>query len=242
MNRFSIYPSLLDSYTYMQSIEDEEARIAKKQELIDKINRIPQPPTEAASLGTALNEIVDSLVTNRNVKDGVTAQKGLANGNYPVWNAEINGFSFCFDGILVDTLLDEFYDCLPQVFTKAELEVPQGIVTLYGYPDYVRDNMVVDLKTTSTYNVGKFRDHWQHLVYPYCLVKSGQLEDFDTFTYLVAEVSKGRDGIVRASLYKEDYNPSMDEIEARIRQFLTYEFIPFLEDNRHLITEPKIFS
>ena len=242
MNRYSIYPSLLDSYCYMQSLEDADDREAKKRELIDKINRVPQPPTEAASRGTALNEILDSLIMQRDVKEGMTAHKGEANGNYPVWYATLDGFSFCYDATLVDTLFDEFYDCLPQVFTKAELEVPQGIITLYGYPDYVRDNMIIDLKTTSTYNVGKFRDHWQHLVYPYCLVKNGQLESFDTFVYLVAEVSKGRDGIIRANLYHEDYNPSMDEIVRKLHTFLSYEFIPFLEDNRHLITHDKIFS
>lgn len=241
-NRYSIYPSLLDSYCYMQSLDDETAREAKKRELIDKLNRVPQPPTEAASRGTALNEIIDSLIMNRPVKEGMTAYRSLANGNYPVWVSVLDGFSFTYDGVLVDQLHEEFYDCLPQVFTKAEIEVPQGVVTLYGYADYVRDNTVIDLKTTSSYDVGKFRDHWQHLVYPYCLVKSGQLEDFDTFTYLIAEVSKGRDGIIHASLYHEDYNPSMVEIEERIKQFLTFEFIPFLEDNRHLITHDKIFS
>jgi hypothetical protein len=226
----------------MQSLEEADAREAKKRELIDKLNRVKQPPTEAASKGTALNEIVDSLVMNRPVMDDMTASKGVANGNYPVWNASLNGFNFCYDAILVDTLFDEFHDYLCQVFTKAEIEVPQGIVTLYGYADYVRDNTVVDLKTTSKYDFGKFRDHWQHLVYPYCLVKEGAIDSFGSFSYLVAEINQGRDGIIHASLFHEDYNPSMAEIETTLKQFLTYEFIPFLEDNRHLITDPKIFS
>lgn len=249
-NRYSIYPSLLDAYTYMQGIEDATEREFKRLELIAKLNRVKQPPTEAASRGTALNEIVDSLIMNRSVREDMTATKGEANGNYPVWNATLDGFSFCFDAILVDTLYEELHDCLCQVFTKAEIEVPQGIVTLYGFPDYVRDNSVIDLKSTSNYNgskesgvwLPKYRDHWQHYVYPYCLVKQGYIDSFDTFSYLVAEVSKGRDNIIHANLYHEDYNPSMSEIENTLKEFLTYNFIPFLEDNRHLITDPKVFS
>lgn len=241
MNKYSIYPSLLDSYTYMMSLENANDREVKRRELINKLNRIPQPPTEAASLGTALNAIIDNIIMRRETKEGMTAREGMANGDYPVYNATMDGFSFCYDAVLVNGLYNEFHDCLPQVFTKADIEIPQGIVTLYGYADYVRNDEVIDLKTTSYYNVGKFRDHWQHIVYPYCLVQSGQLESFDTFTYLVAEICKGRDGIIHANLYKEDYNLSMDDIERRIRQFLAYEFIPFLEDNRHLITDNNIF-
>ena len=225
----------MDGYMYMQSLEDMEGREVKKQELIDRINRVPQPPIEAACKGTALNEIVDSIISAREVK-GMTAHK-----NAGLWYANIEEFSFCYSEDIVNTIVGEVYDCIPQVYTQAEIHIPQGVVTLYGYADYVRDSEVIDLKTTSNYEVGKFRDNWQHVVYPYCLVSSRKLEKVDSFTYLVAELSKGRDGVLRADFCAEEYVFDMKTEEERLRNFLTYEMIPFIEDNRHLITNQKIF-
>lgn len=41
---------------------EEEVDALLKQEFIDKVNKVPTPPSEAASKGTAFNEIVDCLV------------------------------------------------------------------------------------------------------------------------------------------------------------------------------------
>lgn len=40
----------------------EEVDAFLKQEFLDKVNKVPMPPSEAASKGTAFNEIIDSLV------------------------------------------------------------------------------------------------------------------------------------------------------------------------------------
>ena len=237
MNNYCLYSSLFDAYTYMQSLEDAAEREAKKRELIDRLNRLPSEKTEAQVRGTALNEIVDSLIKHTPPANGVTMEETLT-----AYVAKIDKFTFKFDKNLVFTLVDEFCDCVPQAFVKATISVPQGVVTLYGYADYVRDGDIVDLKTTSSYDVGKYRDHWQHLVYPYCLTHGGGIETYDSFTYLVAELYTHKDGSINAKLYPETYNIPMNEIESRLKEFLTYDFIPFLEDNRHLITDPKVFS
>lgn len=241
--RYSIYPSLMDGYMYYQSLEDEEQRLAKKAELIDRINRLPQPPSEAASRGTALNEIVDSLITMRDVKQGMTAKKIEDENGVKQWYATLDGFHFCYDEKLVSDLVYAVMDCMPQVFVKSEIEIPQGVVTLYGYADYIRDGEVIDLKTTSTYEPWKYRSNWQHVIYPYCLLKSGKMEGLNTFTYLAAEINKGRDQVIRANLYEEEYTvEKMDALERKIADFLSYELIPFIEDNRNLITDTKIFQ
>lgn len=41
---------------------EEEVDALLKQEFLDKVNKVPMPPSEAASKGTAFNEIIDSLV------------------------------------------------------------------------------------------------------------------------------------------------------------------------------------
>lgn len=236
MNRYSIYPSLLDGFAYYQSIDDYDLRKAKEQELIDSINRVPHPPIEVASRGTALNEIVDSIIE---------ARKPTINYRYNdgCYICDIDGFQFCFSNKIVYSLIEELYDCCCQVLTKAEIEIPQGIVSLYGYADYVRDGEVIDLKTTNHYSVGKYRDHWQHYVYPYCLTKSGNMSDISQFYYLVAELHTDRaTDLIDAEFYTEYYPFNFKDAENSLRNFLSLEFIPFLEDHREVITDKKIFT
>jgi hypothetical protein len=93
---------------------------------------------------------------------------------------------------------------------------------------------VHDIKTTSQYYVGKFKNHSQHLVYPYCLIQSGN--DIKTFEYNVATI-----GVNGYQTYTETYvfNPGRDIpiLTQRIE-----DLIQFVEDNRHLITDKKIFG
>lgn len=234
--RYRIYPSLLDAFAYAQGIEDEETRARIYGELIDKINRVSQPPTEAASRGTALNELVDLLSAGEVMPENY---RKLPSGNY---SASIDGFMFIFCGALVEHLANKFKGHLPQVYCEHDLSCDRGVVTLYGYADYLCGDTITDLKTTSNYSVGKFRSNFQHLVYPYCLVGSGMMERCDTFRYLVAEVKEDRDGVIQGIFYSEDYNVSMTECAERIRHYLDYEFLPWLEDHRGEITNSKIFG
>ena len=50
-----------------------------KQEFIDRVNKVPEPPSEAASKGTAFNEILDCLIMKRKPQEGIiikTIRKG----------------------------------------------------------------------------------------------------------------------------------------------------------------------
>ena len=179
MNKYRIYPSLLDSYVYMTEAEDIESREQRKADLLAKINRLPQEPSMYAARGTVLNELVDMKIEQRAAKPdmGVTQN---SNGDYM---ATLDGFEFCYENGLVFALANSLQGYLAQVFCKATIDTPLGEVELYGYADYVGMDDVVDLKTTNTYTPGKYRDHWQHLVYPYCLMKSGDVESIGKFTY-----------------------------------------------------------
>lgn len=236
--RYHIYPSIMDGYSYYQTIEDEDARAAKKRELIDNINRVPHEPIEAASRGTALNEIVDSIIERRNA-----CRMNVETIDDVAYRAIIDGFTFDFDKNMVHQLSEELAGCLCQQRVEAEIEVPQGVVTLYGYADYIATDTVIDLKTTETYTPGKYRDHWQHRVYPYCLVRSGMMDAIDSFHYLVAELQRDRkSGVYTARFFDEEYTIGIQSCEDEIRRFLTYELLPFLDDNRNLITDKKIFG
>lgn len=95
-HKYAFYPTLLDGFTRMLSTnaEDyfyqdddgkwhknynesdgtmhysqEEVDALLEQELLDKINRKPFEPSEAASKGTIFNEIVDCIIDRRNTKE-----------------------------------------------------------------------------------------------------------------------------------------------------------------------------
>lgn len=105
-----------------------------------------------------------------------------------------------------------------------------GDVLLYGYIDELLPMSVHDIKTTGSYYVGKFKDHWQHMIYPYCLMQNGN--DVRSFEYNITD-------------FKSTYTESYTFVPERDIPIITdhcEEFIRFLNDNRDLITDKKIFA
>lgn len=149
-------------------------------ELIDRINRVPFD-SEAADMGTAFNEVIDCMVEHRKPsKCKVTrAYETIVHGDVSGdpeerWadveetgkviglNVEYNNREFYFPLPLVREVSDYYRGGLTQQYTDAILPTAFGNVLLYGYIDYVMPFSIHDLKTTSRYKVGKFKNHWQH--------------------------------------------------------------------------------
>lgn len=265
--RYCIYPSLLDKFSmylasdeefesffnidadgeYKQSAEEIEARL--EQELIDAINRVKTPPTEAADAGTVLNEIIDRLILGQ--KEGRSDVEAHSSKVFVTRDGEtlpmpciygfMDGFQFCFDLDLCKELRDYLSDAIPQCRVEAVLPTKYGNVLLYGYADYVCMDRVIDLKTTSVYDFGKFGDRSQKEVYPYCLFKSGEMTEVNEFEYLVCKWKKSVNAPWRAEIYKETYSIDMERLEESLRGRVE-TFVEFLERNRHRITDRKIFG
>lgn len=93
--KFRFYPTLLDSFqNYVDSdsiwdkyygncetpsISVEEFHDQKRQDLLDNINRVKHEPSEAASKGTCLNEIVDRIVMGICPSDSEVIVKTIRN-------------------------------------------------------------------------------------------------------------------------------------------------------------------
>jgi hypothetical protein len=107
-------------------------------------------------------------------------------------------------------------------------------VALYGYIDQLLPDSIHDIKTTEKYKAGKFHNNWQHVVYPYCLRENGN--HVTGFEYDVA-VLGGKSYSTHIEYYA--FRPERD-----IPRLITHveSFIEFLEANRHLITDQKIFN
>lgn len=250
MTRYRIYPTLLDNYQRMRVAEGQEEHDQRERELLDKINRVPSEPSFAASRGTALNNCVDAVVKGNAAFGRLPIQPlGTDFGEVirggtpeaPTLLTECDGFTFEFAEGLVQQLADLVGDAVCQPFLSAEIVTCYGDVELYGYADYINGDTIIDLKTTGDYSVGKYRENWQHRVYPLLAVRSGMMESVYGFQYLVAEI-KGTKQPFDGKVYHEDYHGALFVSEAELRIFLECDFLPWIEEHRQQITDKKIFN
>lgn len=243
--KYRFYATLLDGFQdyldaeenwnkYYGSSADPKLTIDEyaaqcRQELIDKINRVPFD-SEAADKGTAFNEVVDCLIENRN-STKVTVTKTLGgDGSVTGLNAVYNGREFFFPIGIVREFSDYFKGALTQQYCEGYLRTRYGFVQVYGFIDELMPQSTHDIKTTSQYYAGKYRKHWQHIVYPYCLYTSGI--DVRRFEYNVTDF--------RAT-YTEMYVFDPERDAMKLNNHCEW-FIEFLEANKSEITNKKIFN
>lgn len=209
----------------------EEFHELQFQELIDRINRKPFD-SEKADRGTAFNELVDALIENRK-PNGMDVERNAENTCYTL---VYNNRTFTFPISLCREFANYFKGALTQQRVEAILPTAFGEVLVYGFIDELMPTTVHDIKTTGSYSVGKFKNHFQHLVYPYALIQNGN--DIRTFEYNILEFNKAGYPV---DTYTETYvfNPERD---IPILTNHCEEFIRFLEENRSLITDLKIFG
>lgn len=247
--KFKFYATLLDAFTsYLKSDAiwerywgfsenpphtPEEFKEQQFQSLIDTINRVSFD-SEAADKGTAFNEVIDCMIENRK-SDKVQVERLLSDmvdgrQNIVVLRTTYNNRQFDFPITICREFSNYYKGALTQQRVEAILPTCFGNVLLYGYIDELMPMSAHDIKTTGNYYVGKFKDHWQHIVYPYCLMQNGS--DVRLFEYNITDFK---------STYTESYTfvPRRD-IPVLIEH--CEDLIRFLNDNKNLITDKKIFA
>ena len=258
MPKYVIYPSLLDAYQRMidsDLMAEESWNITpegdyrktpdeiyqdNRQALLDSINRVKHEPSEAADRGTVFNELIDMAVENRSTpsRSDITDVKSDAIFAHGTMNEK----EYLFEVNLIYDARDYLKGAMPQVRVDADIDVDGNTVHLYGYADEVLPSKVIDLKTTKRYEFGKYSKHWQRHVYPYCLTKSGECEDIKSFEFLVCKMYESASkGMFVGEYYKEEYTFNYQQSESEVRNILR-SFIGWLENNRELITDHKIFG
>lgn len=211
----------------------EQFREQQFQSLIDRINRVPFE-SEAATRGTAFNEVIDCMILHRNSDKVKIVKVRDESGKITGLNATLNERTFYFPLALVREVADYYQGGLPQQYIQAVLPTIFGDVLLYGYIDYVLSFCTHDLKTTGKYAVGNYKNHWQHIVYPYALMKNGcNVPDFE---YNVVKLGK-----TCYRTYTESYSFVAERDIPKLTQHCE-DFIRFLQTNRDLITDKKIFN
>jgi hypothetical protein len=242
---YRFYATLLDKYqSYLSSSDiynefwgfseepeftEDEFEEKQKQSLIDAINRVPFD-SEDADRGTAFNEVIDCIILNcKSERMEIKSEK--ENG---IIKAFFNEREFIFPIALCLEFSNYYKDAVPQVYCEAPIETRLGNVLLYGYIDELLPFKVCDIKTSSKYSAGKFKRNWQHIVYPYCLTQQGN--DVSDFEYNVAVIQARS-----YSTFTEHYAYVPERDNKRLVEHCE-KLIEFIELNKELITDKKIFN
>jgi hypothetical protein len=134
MKRLS--PTLLDSFAYYLSV-DEEQSADKRQELLNRLNGVKLPPNEAMQRGI----------------DFENAVIAACNGKYE------------FSSEKYDLCVKEVSEIVQGGFSQYPVFLEIAGVRIDGFIDFLKLNTIFDVKTTSKYEVGKYQFNNQHLVY-----------------------------------------------------------------------------
>lgn len=219
---YSIYPTLLDSFYWYKRGYNE------KQELIDKINRVKSPMPEAAARGVAFEDCVNNILKTR------TFNSPILKGSFfeksykcPITQKE---FTFNFKGDLILKIAAKLSNCTKmQEYIQANVPTPVGLIKVYGFIDFSYPDKDIDLKTTGSYKNNKYKDYNQHKCYPLLRKLNGRLKS--DFLYYVTDFN---------DTYQEPYIHTSVLSDEFIRDLV--EFTEFLERERELITDKKIFG
>lgn len=230
------------------SVSPEDFYAKREQELLDALNRVPFT-SEAASKGTALNEIVDCILDHRKQREDMTVERVYSDAEamkdmVVALRAGLDGFTFVFDLGLVRKLTDYFSGAVCQHRCEAVMETRYGPVILYGDADYILRDVVYDLKSTSRYDrYGKFSEGWQKDLYPWALIESGEMDSVSGFEYTIVPLAGGKDSspLITGEIKKEYYPYSHEASTGRLRASVE-TFILWIEDHRNLITHKRIFN
>lgn len=256
--KWRLTPSLLNKYQELMDAEllwdkfygssdepsitlaDYEAKC--EQELIDACNRV-EFKSEAASRGTCLNELVDCIIEHRKQREDMLVERvydNPDNGTLVALRTDLDGFCFVFDINFVRSLADYYKDAICQYRCEATIDTSFGPVILYGDADYIRRDVVYDLKSTARYSeYGKFDKGWQKHLYPWALVKSGEVQSVSGFEYTVA-LLKGKP-VISGEIYKEWSDFHFEDSENKLRE-ITESLVQWIENHRNQITHRRIFN
>lgn len=245
--KYLFYATLLDSFQGLLSSSEiyqkywgfseeppkseEEFEKEQFQSLIDRINRVPID-SEAADRGTVFNEIVDCIIEKRN-SEKIELVSDKPAGTI---TAKYNNRTFVFSLTQCREVANDFQAAITQYRTSAIMETKYGPVELYGFLDELMPQSVHDIKVKGKYSAFDFKNNWQHRVYPYCLNEEGIF--INDFAYNIYVMDKNN---IIKERHEEIYCYVPERDIPKIREHCE-RLIEFIETNKALITDKKIFN
>lgn len=187
MTKYLITPTLINSYQYY--INDEfKSPADSRADFLKTLSKEKFEPNQAMQKGIDFENDIKAKC------DGYILLDGKENPDY-------------------ETVCDEITEIVKgglwQESVKKDLQIGNQEFLLYGKTDVIKRDTVYDIKYTSNYELGKFLNSAQHLIYLYCT-------GLPKFKYLI---SNGKD------FWQEDYFNNVNienEIKSKINDFLSY--------------------
>lgn len=183
MSKYLITSSLLNSYSYYMG-DDYKSPEESRADFLKTLSRERFEPNEAMQKGIDFEKAVELTTKFERI---IESQ---------------------YDSIVCD-LADIVKGGLWQQSVKKKIKIGNQEFLLYGRTDVIKRDTIYDIKFTGNYELGKFLDSSQHLIYLYC---SG----LPNFSYLISD---GKDW------WKEDYHNHEqveDQIKSKIADFMSY--------------------
>ena len=189
MIKYLITPTLINSYQYY--INDEwKSPADSRADFLKTLSREKFEPTEAMQKGIDFENNI----------------KAKCDGSHILHTDDKVGSDY---ETVCSKIAEIVKGGLWQHTCKKDLQIGDKEFLLYGRMDTVKEDTIYDIKFTSNYELGKFLDSAQHLIYIYCTGLS-------KFKYLISD---GKD------YWIEDYysNANIEnEIKSKISDFLGY--------------------
>ena len=187
MTKYLITPTLINSYQYY--IDDEfKSPADSRADFLKTLSKEKFEPNQAMQKGIDFENDIKAKC------DGYILLDGKKNPDYETVCGEIT---------------EIVKGGLWQESVKKDLQIGNQEFLLYGRTDVIKRDTVYDIKYTSNYELGKFLNSAQHLIYLYCT-------GLPKFKYLI---SNGKD------FWQEDYFNNVNienEIKSKINNFLSY--------------------
>lgn len=186
MQNYLITPTMLNSFFYYMS------EYGKRDDFLRTLTREKFEPTEAMKKGILFEKHIELAC-----RDQYPFLKNMEDDERCKYDGQVNNIcNIVRNGVW-------------QATVQKSLTIGDVEYLLYGKCDVIKENFIYDIKFTSNYEVGKFQDSAQHLIYMYCT-------GLTDFAYLISD---GKE------FWIEDYKASKDlenEIKSRIFEFRNY--------------------
>jgi len=196
MIKYLVTPTLIQSWQYWMNYDGENEQSVHNS-FLSTLKREKTEPTQAMLKGIEFEKKIIECASIKPWED----QEYLASiENNPI------------DPVL--SIAEIVTDGMFQTVLKKEITCNSYSLLLYGKADAIKEDMIYDIKYTSSYEVGKFANSVQHLLYLYC----ANLEKFD---YLISDGE---------SFWRESYYLTSETIQSNLLQRIS-EFLSWLEDH-----------
>lgn len=213
MAKYLITPSLLSALSWYLKESFTKTKAEQRQEFLQTLRREKTPTTPSQQKGLDFEYLVEKTCDWQNT-DWVNL---LQMKCQKLKSLEIYTFGdatkFVQDNPnyfrCIESIGNIVKGSIWQQSVKKDLRVGNQNFLLYGRTDVIKRDTIYDIKFTSNYELGKFLDSSQHLIYLYC-------SELPKFSYLISD---GKEW------WREDYFNHAEiesEIKSKVSEFLDY--------------------